>query len=109
MLHRELADAGLVYEVVGTTSKRMRKSRVYIGAGAKKSLKIWAGRAVGAAIEAARAGAGKVSDIIDEKMQEEFDKVAKTSTKTLLSLLFLRDLGMAASPLVAFAILPIVL
>ena len=64
--------------------------------------------AVGAAIEAARAGAGKVSDIIDEKMQEEFDKVAKTSTKSLL-LLFLRDVGMAASPLVLFAILPIVL
>ena len=33
--------------------------------------------AVGAAIEAARAGAGKVSDIIDEKMQEEFDKVVR--------------------------------
>jgi len=64
--------------------------------------------AVGAAIEAARAGAGKVSDIIDEKMQEEFDKVAKTSTKSLL-LLFLRDVGMAASPLVLFAILPIIL
>ena len=64
--------------------------------------------AVGAAIEAARAGAGKVSDIIDDKMQEEFDKVAKTSTKSLL-VLFLRDLGMAVSPLVMLAILPILL
>lgn len=63
--------------------------------------------AVGAAIEAARAGAGKVSDIIDEKMQEEFDKVAQTSTKSLL-ILFIRDLGMAISPLVLFAILPLV-
>ena len=64
--------------------------------------------AVGAAIEAARAGAGKVSDIIDEKMQEEFDKVAKTSTKSLI-ILFLRDLSMAISPLVLFAILPIIM
>ena len=63
--------------------------------------------AVGAAIEAARAGAGKVSDIIDEKMQEEFDKVAQTSTKSLL-ILFIRDLGMAVSPLVLFAVLPLV-
>ena len=61
--------------------------------------------AVGAAVEAARAGAGKVSDIGDEKM-EEFDKVAKTSTKSLL-VLFLRD-GIV-SPLVVLAILPILL
>ena len=90
----------------------------------KKSAKIWGLRvlkmrklspaglltsvAVGAAVEAARAGAGKVSDIIDEKMQEEFDKVAKTSTKSLL-VLFLRDLGMAVSPLLVLAILPIML
>ena len=90
----------------------------------KKSAKLWGLRvlrmrklspaglltsvAVGAAIEAARAGAGKVSDIIDEKMQEEFDKVAKTSTKSLL-VLFLRDLGMAISPLVVLAILPILI
>ena len=90
----------------------------------KKSAKLWALRvlkmrklspaglltsvAAGAAIEAARAGAGKVSDLIDEKMQEEFDKVAKTSTKSLL-VLFLRDLGMAVSPLVVLAILPALL
>ena len=90
----------------------------------KKSAKLWGLRvlkmrklspaglltsvAVGAAIEAARAGAGKVSDIIDEKMQEEFDKVAKTSTKSLL-VLFLRDLGMAVSPLLVLAILPVIL
>ncbi len=90
----------------------------------KRSVKMWGLRAlkmrkltpaglltsvaVGAAIEATRAGAGKVSDIIDEKMQEEFDKVAKTSTKSLL-ILFFRDLGMAVSPLVLFAILPMLL
>jgi hypothetical protein len=62
--------------------------------------------AVGAAIEAARAGAGKVSDIIDEKMQEEFDKVAKTSTKSLI-VLFLRDLMMGILPLLALGILPL--
>lgn len=64
--------------------------------------------AVGAAIEAARAGAGKVSDIIDEKMQEEFDKIAKTNTKSLL-VLFFRDLMMAASPLLLFALLPMIM
>ena len=89
----------------------------------KRSVKLWGLRAlrmrklspaglltsvaVGAAIEAARAGAGKVSDIIDERMQEEFDKVAKTSTKSML-VLFLRDFSMAISPLVLFAMLPIV-
>ena len=61
--------------------------------------------AVGAAIEAARAGAGKVSDIIDEKMQEEFDKVAQTSSKSLV-ILFLRDLAMGILPLLALGILP---
>ena len=55
--------------------------------------------AIGAAVEAARTGAGKISDRIDEKMQEEFDKIAKVNTKTLLSLL-IRDLAMAASSIV---------
>jgi hypothetical protein len=64
--------------------------------------------AVGAAIEAARAGAGKVSDIIDEKMQEEFDKIAKVNTKTLLGLL-IRDFAMGILPLFVLAILPVLL
>jgi len=63
--------------------------------------------AVGAAIEAARAGAGKVSDIIDEKMQEEFDNLAVTNTKSMV-MLFLRDLSMAVAPILIFAILPVV-
>ena len=87
----------------------------------KRSAKVWGLRAlklrklspaglltsvaVGAAIEAARAGAGKVSDIIDEKMQEEFDKVAQTSSKSLV-ILFLRDLAMGILPLLALGILP---
>ena len=50
--------------------------------------------AVGAAIEVARGGAEKISDMVDKKMQDEFDKVAEVNTRGLL-LLFLRDLIMA--------------
>ena len=64
--------------------------------------------AIGAAVEAARTGAGKISDRIDQKMQEEFDKIAKVNTKTLLGLL-LRDFAMGILPLFALAILPILL
>jgi len=89
---------------------------------AKRSAKIWAGRAlmagrltpqgllgslaIGAAIEAAKTGAGKISDRIDKKMQEEFDKIAKVNSKTLLSLLF-RDFAMGILPLLALGILPL--
>ena len=91
---------------------------------AKKSLKIWAARAftlrklnpqgllsslaIGAAVEAARTGAGKISDRIDQKMQEEFDKIAKVNTKTLLGLL-IRDFAMGILPLFVLAILPVLL
>lgn len=90
----------------------------------KRSLKVWGSRAllarklnpgalltsvaVGAAIEAARAGAGKLSDIVDDKMQEEFDKIAKTNTKTLFVLL-LRDIAMGVLPIIVLAILPNIL
>ena len=89
---------------------------------AKRSAKIWAGRAlmagrltpqgllgslaIGAAIEAAKTGAGKISDRIDKKMQEEFDKIAKVNSKTLLNLLF-RDFAMGILPLLALGILPL--
>ena len=89
---------------------------------AKRSAKIWAGRAlmagrltpqgllgslaIGAALEAAKTGAGKITDRIDQKMQEEFDKIAKVNSKTLLNLL-IRDFAMGLSPLLALAILPI--
>jgi hypothetical protein len=63
---------------------------------------------VGATIEAARAGAGKVSDMIDEKMQEEFDKIARVNTKTMLGLL-VRDFAMGLLPLLALGLLPILL
>jgi hypothetical protein len=90
----------------------------------KKSLTLWGLRvlkmrklnpggllasvAVGATIEAARAGAGKVSDMIDEKMQEEFDKIARVNTKTMLGLL-VRDFAMGLLPLLALGLLPILL
>jgi len=86
----------------------------------KRALKVWGYRAwrarklspgtllasvaVGAAIEGARAGAGKVSDLIDEKMQEKFNEIAKTNSSNLL-LLFLRDLFMGVLPIVYLAAL----
>ena len=125
---RKIADAGLgvrgwlrkfskrdkIEEEQDSTSNRV----------AKKSLKIWAGRAlmarrltpqgllgslaIGAAVEAARTGAGKISDRIDEKMQEEFDKIAEVNTRTMLSLL-IRDFAMGILPLLALGILPLLM
>ena len=97
-----------------STSKRIAKS----------SAKLWLGRAlaarkltpqgllgslaIGAAIEAARSGASKLSDRIDSKMQEEFDKIARVNTKTMLGLL-VRDFAMGLLPLLALGLLPILL
>ena len=64
--------------------------------------------AVGAAIEVARSGAGKLSDMVDNKMQEEFDKAAEINSKTLL-ILFIRDLFMGIAPIIALGLLPIIL
>jgi len=91
---------------------------------AKSSLAIWgtrilaarkltpqgllSGIAFGAAIEVAKAGAGKLTDSVDKKMQDEFDKIAQVNTTTLLKLL-LRDLTMGISPLILLAYLPILL
>ena len=88
------------------------------------SMAIWAGRAFkarkltpaglvssvafGVAIEAARGGAEKISDLVDKKMQDEFDKIAKISTNTLI-VLFIRDLLMGIAPLVALWVLPKIL
>ena len=88
---------------------------------AKSSLKLWGARmllarrltpagllsslAYGAAVEVARTGAEKASDLIDKKMQVEFDKLANINTKTLL-LLFIRDILMGIFPLIILAILP---
>lgn len=83
---------------------------------AKSSASIWALRALkarkltpagllsgvafSATLELAKAGAGKVSDMVDEKMQEEFEKISKTNTKNLIWL-FLRDVGMSLFPLLS--------
>ena len=64
--------------------------------------------ATGAAVEVARLGAGKVTDMIDEKMQQEFDKLAESSTDKLIVLL-LRDFVMGLAPLVALWLIPVVL
>lgn len=123
---RKIADAGLgmrgwLRKFSGRDKKEQEleptSTRV-----AKKSLKIWASRAlvvrkftpqgllsslaIGAAIEAAKTGAGKISDRIDQKMQEEFDKIAKVNTKTLLAIL-VRDTAMGILPLLALGILPL--
>ena len=63
--------------------------------------------AVGAAIEVARSGAGKISDMVDNKMQEEFDKVAEINTRTLL-ILFTRDLFMGVAPLIVLGLMPVI-
>tara|TARA_B110000003_G_scaffold265538_1_gene291518 strand:+ start:1958 stop:2779 length:822 start_codon:yes stop_codon:yes gene_type:complete len=89
---------------------------------AKRSLQVWGARvlmarkltpqgllggiALGAAIEVAKAGAGKLTEAADEKMQSEFDKLAKVNTKTLLFLLA-RDIAMGLVPLFLLAGLPI--
>ena len=89
---------------------------------AKSSLAVWSARvfavrklspqgllsglAIGAAVEVAKAGAGKITDKVDKKMQEEFDKIARVNTLTLLKLL-LRDLSMGILPLFILAYLPV--
>ena len=64
--------------------------------------------ATGAAVEVARIGAGKFTDMIDEKMQKEFDKIAESSTDKLVVLL-LRDFVMGLAPLVALWLIPTLL
>jgi len=64
--------------------------------------------AVGAAIEVARGGAEKISDMVDKKMQDEFDKAAEVNTRGLL-LLFLRDLLMGIAPLFILWFIPVIL
>ena len=88
---------------------------------AKSSLKIWGARmllarrltpagllsslAYGAAVEVARTGAEKASDMIDKKMQDEFNKIANINSKNLL-LLFSRDIFMGIIPLIILALVP---
>ena len=87
----------------------------------KNSLKVWAGRALltrkltpagllssvamGAAIEVGKIGAGKFSDVVDKRLQKEFEEMTNTQSKTLL-LLFVRDMAMGIFPLVVLAFVP---
>tara|TARA_Y100001968_G_C19321084_1_gene699305 strand:- start:708 stop:1121 length:414 start_codon:yes stop_codon:yes gene_type:complete len=114
---RKIADTGFgIRNILRKFSKKEDEGEEEIGTSiAKNSLKTWgllafkarkftpAGLltsvATGAAIEVARKGAGKVSDIIDEKMQKEFEKISAAQSSTLL-ILFLRDLAMGIAPLV---------
>ena len=64
--------------------------------------------AASASIELVRTGAGKISDAVDDRLQKEFDNIAKTNTKTLL-LLLTRDLLMGVVPILFLAYLPVLL
>ena len=88
---------------------------------AKNSLKVWAGRmllarkftpaglissvALGAAVEVGKIGAGKFSDVVDKKLQKEFEERTSTQSKTLV-LLFIRDMAMGVFPLAVLAFVP---
>ena len=63
--------------------------------------------ALGASVEMARAGAGKISDAVDRKLQKEFENIAKVNTKHLIWL-FVRDLFMGVAPLIALGLLPMI-
>lgn len=88
---------------------------------AKSSLKVWAGRALltrkltpagllssvamGAAIEVGKISAGKFSDVVDKRLQKEFEERTNTQSKTLV-VLFTRDLIMGIFPLFVLALVP---
>ena len=122
---RKIADAGLgVRGWLRKFSKKDEKSSSRVNnagksAGKKIGITMWKARkitpsgilsavATGAAIEAARLGAGKMPDMIDEKLQSEFDKIAASNTRTLL-ILFVRDFVMGLAPLVALWLIPMLL
>jgi hypothetical protein len=64
--------------------------------------------ALSASVELAKTGAGKLSDAVDARMQKEFDNIAQTNTKTLMILL-IRDIMMGVVPVLALAMLPVLL
>ena len=122
---RKVADAGFgIRSWLNKFSKKEetdadKAKRASKSVGKKIGLALWSARkvtpgglvaavATGAAIEAARVGAGKVTDMIDEKMQDEFDKIAKSNTNTLIQL-FARDFLMGIAPLLALWLIPMLL
>jgi hypothetical protein len=125
---KKLADAGLkTRKWLRKFARKEEKETTSIEKGeeiAKKSVTKWGKRmlltrklspiglvtsvATSASIELARAGAGKISDAVDDRLQKEFDNIAKTNTKTLL-LLLVRDLLMGIIPIIFLAYLPVLL
>ena len=79
---------------LATWGARILKARKITPAGLVSSV------AMSAAVEGVRYGAGKVSDKIDDKLQEEFDKVSKANSSTVI-VIFLRDVAMGLYPLLA--------
>ena len=59
--------------------------------------------APGAAVEVGKIGAGKFSDVVDKKLQKEFEERTNTQSKTLV-LLFIRDMAMGVFPLLVLVI-----
>lgn len=98
----ESATSKVAKGAVATWGLRALKARKLTPAGLVSSV------AISAAMEAARFGAGKVSDKIDEKLQAEIDAMAKESSATLLKL-FLRDVAMGVIPLIALGTLPMMI
>ena len=86
---------------LATWGLRALKARKFTPAGLVSAV------ATGAAIEVARMGADKVSDMIDEKMQHEFEKIAETNSTTLL-ILFMRDLAMGIIPILILWSTPLI-
>ncbi len=130
---RKVADAGLgirrwLTKFSGKENKSEKEDEATLKetskSVAKSSLAVWGARvlavrklspqvlltglAIGAAVEVAKVGAGKITDSVDKKMQVEFDKIAQVNTTTLLKLL-IRDLVMGIFPLILLAYLPMLL
>ena len=125
---KKLADAGLkTRKWLRKFARRDKKDASNVEKGgdiAKSSAKKWGKRilitrklsplglvasvAASASIELARLGAGKISDAVDERLQKEFDNIAKTNSKTLIQLL-IRDLLMGIIPILFLAYLPVLL
>ena len=66
------------------------------------------GAATGVAVEAARYGAGKLVDKMDEKMQAEFDKISQANSRALISM-WVRDVTMGLGPLIILWLIPILM
>ena len=126
---RKVADTGLkarawLRKISGreknkpVTKKEVNETGVEV---AKSSLKVWVGRALltrkltpagllssvamGAAIEVGKISAGKFSDVVDKRLQKEFEERTNTQSKTLV-VLFTRDLIMGIFPLFVLALIP---